>query len=312
MADSCSHQDSSRREVSITAHMVAFMRSMEPSLYKESKWFDDPYAEALAGPVGLETMMKFFSKGNEGSFTPESLQKRLLRKVSTRTKIIDDYLLHGLQSRAVDQIVVFGAGLDTRPWRLTELPTISEDSSEAPVSEPHLASYFEIDFPEIFDFKRSVLESATPPAVLSPGCFSSYRAVSADVTIPSWPEALIKSGFDASKRTLWIMEGFSNYLTEEELIAVMSAVAELSAPGSLLTSTYVTSQPKPATKASSDSKQQPYRFFTEDPLAFCERFGWHGTQDDLEDLAVMMGRPAQSEEDQAKNRGTVIVRVTKL
>jgi O-methyltransferase involved in polyketide biosynthesis len=91
------------------------------------------YAEALAGEIG-----KKYVEGKHGTPT-----KTMTDGLAVRTRRIDDEL----NRNTLTQICVFGAGLDTRPWRLKK-PFL--------VDEP--MHYFEVDFPEIFEFKLKILQ----------------------------------------------------------------------------------------------------------------------------------------------------------
>lgn len=279
MAETCSHQDVGRQAVSSTAHLIAFVRASEAKVHKEDKWFEDPYAEALAGEVGAKAVSLI---GEEDKVTPGE-RKRFLNAISARTKVIDDYVLESLAA-GIEQIVVFGAGLDTRPWRL-----------HLPPPQDRRVSYFEIDFPEVFNYKLGVL--AEQQAVSD----FDYHSVVADLSIPSWPDTLAAAGFQRDAKTLVLMEGFANYLTEEELTILMSRLSQILPIGSRLISTYLTAEAQ-------HMALHLHRFFPVDPLRFVQQFGWQGREDDVEDLSALLGRPTAPGEER---RGYFIVRATK-
>ncbi len=104
----------------------------------------------------------------------------------------------------IGQICVLGAGLDCRPWRL------SNDGCNAPSSK---LKYFEVDFPEIFSHKLPILASMDAQTQFE------YISVCADLSLPNWLDALISAGFDPTKPTLWLLEGLTMYLTESEISA---------------------------------------------------------------------------------------------
>jgi methyltransferase (TIGR00027 family) len=91
-------------------------------------------------------------------------------------------------------VVLLGAGLDTRAWRLPLPPG---------------TAVFEVDEPEMVAFKRDrlaacgaqVTAAAAVPVAARPGHplrAASWAAVAADVAQPDWSAALIGQGFDRS------------------------------------------------------------------------------------------------------------------
>jgi len=253
-AATCSHQDETRKGVSSTAHGVAAIRAIETQLDSSIRLFNDPYANALAGAVGKE----FIDKNN-------NMRGGNIDRGAVRTRKIDDEILRAVNEENFKQVCVLGAGLDSRAWRLQK-------------TVEHPVHFFEVDFQEIFDFKLPVLnsEGAVTPFL--------YHNVVADLSIDTWPEVLIAAGFDPNIPTLWLLEGFINYLTEEEAAVLMDRLGrQLSAVGSRLVATLLTAQ----------SPRRPealHRFFPEDPLAFLGEHGWTGVQTEIDELAKDYGR----------------------
>ncbi len=154
MAATCSHQDPERSKVSASAHGVASLRAMEAEYPPEERLFDDPYAGLLGGTVGgkwIQVMEDSYFRDRADQDSIENRLKyrtRLAIVLAIRTNRID----HGIDSilqehPVVKQICVLGAGLDTRPWRLQ-------------IKADRRVEYFELDFPEIFNFKLTTLQSA--------------------------------------------------------------------------------------------------------------------------------------------------------
>jgi methyltransferase (TIGR00027 family) len=285
MAQTCSHQDESRRAVSSTAHMVAYCRSLEPKVHQDNALFVDPYAEALALNFGQTTTTEM-TNGDE-KWTPVQ-RRRFLDMISTRTKCIDDFVVENINNCSIDQICVLGAGLDTRPWRLNNQFAI----------DPQNIKYIEIDFVEVFDFKLSVLQEQQAETKFH------YEPLTADLSLTTWPTLLIeKGGFNPNLRTLWIMEGFVNYLKEEELRQVLTIIEQISAIGSRLIATSITT----ATRSTLSYKNL-HQYFPDRGIDIFLEYGWNGTEDDCEDLATFYGRSTPPGEER---RGYVIVRLQK-
>lgn len=116
----------------------------------------------------------------------------------------------------LEQLVILGAGLDGRAWRMKEL-------AETVV--------FEVDHPDTQADKRSRATALTQHA-------KEVRFVPVDFTTDSLEEKLQAAGHDATKRTGWLWEGVIPYLTLPQIEATLDVVAKRSAPGSWLTATY--------------------------------------------------------------------------
>ncbi|WP_225839716.1 SAM-dependent methyltransferase [Streptomyces sp. NK08204] len=186
----------------ITAVAVAMARAMESS--RADRMFHDPYAQAFvdaAKPV-LEAdewpslvawVDLFYSRG------------------VVRTRFIDEFVCDAAAD-GVTQVVLLGAGLDARAFRLP-LPD---------------ADVFEVDTPSVFAFKDKVLADAgaRPTA-------RSRTAVHADLR-EDFAARLAGSTFDPGRPTAWVAEGVLPYLTADQARKVITDVGRLSAPGSRL------------------------------------------------------------------------------
>ncbi|HEY6894655.1 MAG TPA: SAM-dependent methyltransferase [Rhodanobacteraceae bacterium] len=124
------------RDISDTARWVAVYRARETE--RSDAVFRDPYARALAGERGEQIARALpFADETQWSFV-------------ARTYLFDRYVAR-LVAAGVDTIVNLAAGLDARPYRL-QLPATLR--------------WFELDLPEILDYKASILADATPRCVL--------------------------------------------------------------------------------------------------------------------------------------------------
>ncbi len=130
--------------------------------------------------------------------------------VTARTKHIDAVLTRELTSGA-DQVVVLGAGFDTRARRF---------SSDFPA-----VNFFELDRPPTQETKRRLTDACLGPAP------ETLTYVPLDFNLESIGSALKRSGYDARVRTVFIWEGVSYYLEPAAAKKTLSAVADNSAPG---------------------------------------------------------------------------------
>lgn len=114
------------------------------------------------------------------------------------------------------QVVILGAGLDSRAYRLG----LGED-----------VRFFEVDRAPMHQFKTRVLDGlgATPTCVRVP--------VVADVT-DGLRRPLLAAGFDPAVPTAWAAEGLLMYFTRDQADRLLDEISALSAPGSRFAGEY--------------------------------------------------------------------------
>jgi methyltransferase (TIGR00027 family) len=171
----------------------------------------DPYADALVKAVGLEHCNKIADGELDYGDDPLFNLQQMCEQIAVRTRFFDDFFI-GAASAGIQQAVILASGLDTRAYRLPW---------------PQEAVVFEIDQPQVIEFKSGLLESlgAHPAA--------HRRAVPIDLR-DDWPEALRDDGFDPTKPTAWIAEGLLIYLPPDAQDRLFDNITALSAPGSRL------------------------------------------------------------------------------
>jgi methyltransferase (TIGR00027 family) len=145
---------------------------------------------------------------------------RLARMMIARTIEIDD-AVRSASPTVHSQLVILGAGLDGRAWRMPELRD---------------TVVFEVDHPDTQREKR-------PRSASLERLAREVRFVSVDFARDSLDAALAAAGHDAAAPTTWIWEGVVMYLTPDEIQATLAVVARRSAPGSVLSVAYHTSAP---------------------------------------------------------------------
>jgi methyltransferase (TIGR00027 family) len=142
--------------------------------------------------------------------------------VRVRTRFLDDVVTRACADGS-RQVVVLGAGLDARAFRLA-LPTGTR--------------VFEVDLPDVLAFKeRVVLDGRFRPAC-------ERIVVPTDLT-GAWADALERAGFDATQRSTWLAEGLLSYLTEQTRDSVVDEVTRRAGPGSRLGLTLASAERRP-------------------------------------------------------------------
>jgi methyltransferase (TIGR00027 family) len=229
---------------------MAFFRAMESVRSEGRRLFVDPWAVRFVGS-GLRWAVWASRWAGIGALVNWYADWRLPGARTSgiaRTKLIDDLLVGALRPRATDsgrstlpsensgvqtadsaggslaagregaeQVVILGAGFDCRAYRL--------DALEG-------CTVFEVDHPSTLRTKRAILGGALgkiPEAV---------RLVEIDFNRESLPKVLGRAGFDASRRTVFLWEGVTNYLTAEAVDSVLRFVASCG-EGSGIIFTYV-------------------------------------------------------------------------
>jgi methyltransferase (TIGR00027 family) len=167
----------------------------------------DPIAPRLV-PVGFAQLAR--ARGLVRRFPLVDLMR-------ARTVAIDEAIEDGV-SRASVQLVVLGAGLCARAWRMRALAD---------------TTVFEVDHPSTQSYKRGRVEGLEPKA-------REVRFVGVDFERDDLGAALEKAGHEASARTTWVWEGVTPYLTPAAIARTLDAVRARSAEGSMLVMTYGT------------------------------------------------------------------------
>ncbi len=133
-----------------------------------------------------------------------------------RTSLIDQLLGRALHS-GISQIVILGAGFDSRGYRIPNI---------------HRSTLFEVDHPSTQAVKLSKLRRVFPRWP------EHVHFVPMDFDRQSLSAALSDSGFDSHCPTAFLWEGVTNYLTADGVDSILKYVAGCAA-GSMLIFTYV-------------------------------------------------------------------------
>jgi methyltransferase (TIGR00027 family) len=153
--------------------------------------------------------------------------------VALRTRALDAALRESLELGA-KQIVVLGAGLDGRAFRLRELEGLR---------------VFEVDHPNTQRDKKERLAKAE----LQP--IADVVFVPVDFEKDRLDESLREAGLSSTIPSFWIWEGVTVYLTPDAVRSTLLAIASSSAPGSRVALTYA----RPPSQSAASSRPLIYR-----------------------------------------------------
>lgn len=258
MAD---HGEVTNRAVAMTAKVAAAGRALESE--RADRLFDDPLAAALAGPDGFRWMDEWRLPG-----MPEENPT-----IGPRTRFFDDVVIDGM-SGGLRQIVLVAAGMDTRAYRLALPPD---------------ATVFELDQGQVLAEKQAVLDEfhAAPRCRRVP--------VPVDLEDGHWPDAMAEAGFDTSRATMFIAEGFSCYLSEEENVLLLERLASLGMPGSrlgidMLSRDYLENPAVTPFLEFLSARGITWQFGTNEPGQFLAAHGWSAEVNDFDVVGRRLGR----------------------
>jgi methyltransferase (TIGR00027 family) len=130
-----------------------------------------------------------------------------------RTRFIDDHLKLAIEAGS-SQVVILGAGFDTRAYRFADLLKNK--------------LVMEVDYQSTQEIKRQRLAEASisiPP---------NLRFAQIDFQRERLPDVLQAAGYRPGEKTFFIWEGVSMYLSEDAVRKTLRTIAETSARGSSL------------------------------------------------------------------------------
>ena len=205
-------------KASQTAQYMALFRALESTRPANKRLFKDPYAISF-----LDGKLKLATRLSPLFFVRRYVQKAIHKKIPgafssgiARTRYIDDLLKQSIQNN-IQQVIILGAGFDTRALRLECLKTI-------PV--------IEIDHPNTSRKKTTTLNKLMDHL---PGHIRYWQI---DFNKESLNELATRENLDFSIPTTIIWEGVTNYL-DEQAINNTFAFAKQFATGSYIIFTYV-------------------------------------------------------------------------
>jgi methyltransferase (TIGR00027 family) len=200
-----------RDRPSQTASFVALARALANDGFTTIPGFSDPVARKLLSPMwtaGYRFLSRWTQRAR-GEARDRAIAQ--LEIIPLRVAAIDDQLDKAIAD-GCRQLVILGAGLDTRAFRMASLADVA---------------VFEVDHPATQSYKRRASSGLHATA-------KSLAFVAVDFERRALGPSLRDAGFDASKPAAWIWEGVVMYLTDEAVRNTLDDVASCSARGSVL------------------------------------------------------------------------------
>jgi methyltransferase (TIGR00027 family) len=282
--------------VGSTALFVATARALEAQ--KPDPLAVDPYAELFCRAVGGPSADVLDGKVPDHPLKTADFGEYFVNFQGARTKYFDEYFRRAADA-GVRQVVILAAGLDSRAYRL---------------AWPAATTIFELDRPQVLDFKGEVLNEhgAQPRA--------ERREIAVDLR-EDWPQALRDSGFDPAKPSAWIAEGLLIYLPAGAQEQLFTGIDSLAGHGShvavedgapLKPDEFEAKVEEERAAIASGEEQRPFfqLVYNEQHARAAEWFdqrGWTALGTPLTDYLREAGRPVPGPETEA---GPMIARIT--
>lgn len=185
------------------AEAIAMIRAYESSKHEDERICYDPYAIRFINPKILEYVAKHRGEANASAENNSG-------SIVARVRYFDDFVKKSV-NEGLEQLVIFGAGFDTRAYRIKGLENIK---------------IFEVDHPDTQRFKvqkiKEIFGSIPEPVVYVPVDFETQTL----------SENLFDNGYNQSLKTLFIMEGLVMYISPNGIAETLSFIAENSGKGS--------------------------------------------------------------------------------
>lgn len=253
-----------RSDVASTALFVAAVRARENE--RRDRLFQDDLSSLLAGPEGLAWLA--VSETNPGS----KYHRDSFPYLEVRTRFFDDWVTQAVRDSGANQLVVLGAGMDTRAFRL-QLPAN--------------LSLWEVDTHELFALKEERLQSAGVRLELN------RVVVETDLTARGWTKSLLHSGFKKDKSSVWIAEGLFQYLTASDVNNILEQAGSVSSEGSrfgaeVISEEFLRRRSNAAKLRRRKDRGTPWLFGTDDPEKLFGSHGW-AVDDEVSALKAAIG-----------------------
>ncbi|MCW2854658.1 MAG: S-adenosyl-L-methionine-dependent methyltransferase [Marmoricola sp.] len=203
------------RQPSSTAVLVCLARAVADGRYAVGR-FADPIARQLLDPGDVALVDAVRAGDAAPPAASDRARYEMVRRggvmMVPRTVAIDE----AIREHGAGQLVLLGAGLDARAWRMPELAEVV---------------VFEVDHPASQHDKLRRLGALVPTA-------RRVLPVEVDLANERLRPPLVRAGFDRHTETTWVWEGVVPYLTAYEVRSTIERVSEISTPGSRLVINY--------------------------------------------------------------------------
>jgi len=196
-----------------TAGFICMYRAAS-YLEKNELYKSEDYIAPKLLPIPLKFLIKYRLINFKWPFFPKGIYEYVI----ARTKYLDNIFKESMDN-GIDQILLFGAGFDTRAVRFAE--------------KNMKTKIFELD---TLYTQTAKIEQFRKRGISIPG---NTIFIPIDFHVDSVSEKLESNGFYRNKTTLFIMEGIIQYLNKASVDKLFKLIYELSVPGSRVVFDYI-------------------------------------------------------------------------
>lgn len=211
--------ENTQRKPSDTATGTALLRTLANKEFNDGKLGPDFLAECFL-PIPLRS---FFEESENRKKTKGSISFGMFEYLIARTAYFDNLFVNALK-KEIPQIVLLGAGYDTRSYRYANLINSTK--------------IFELDEPITQNEKLKTLDESK---IQIPG---NVRFTPVDFDKDPIEKVLEKADYEKEKQTLFIWEGVSYYLDPESVDEVFSFICNYAHINSIIAFDYIISIPE--------------------------------------------------------------------
>jgi methyltransferase (TIGR00027 family) len=227
---------------SLTAAGIAIARAVESEKPADERICYDPYARQFV-PAWMYRFLGFFIKSGYAELRGPGVNGFLV----ARERYIDDVLQNFL-SKGLQQLVILGAGYDSRAYRF---------------DLPGCVKTFEVDHPATQADKLQKVQRIFGKRP------EHITYVPVDFNTQDLSECLLSSGYDPGLISLFIWQGVTIYLTPSTIDATLAFIVKNAAPGSIVVFDYFYQAVLDGIQKQGEiSNMRRYRFMTGEGLTF--------------------------------------------
>ncbi|MGB5745547.1 MAG: SAM-dependent methyltransferase [Desulfobacterales bacterium] len=198
------------------ATQIAGVRASETQLPEDERVFTDPYAEYFLSDE-IREGLRDLDKVRAAISQYEQVMPGVNGAIVARVRFIDEYLLECIAA-GFKQLVIMGAGFDTRAYRFEEVK--------------RNLKVFEVDHPVTQQVKVEKIKEVfgTLPEYVTyvPVVFGADR----------FDRKLLENGYNPKLKTLFIVEGLLMYVPPAAVDGLLSFVVNASGPESSFVADY--------------------------------------------------------------------------